>query len=96
MLNKKSILKFNKYILKRYEANLKDGVLYLYNVDNEDIWIGNSSSKDLIDEIDGIKTLDEIYQKMYLIFEGYDKSEVENSINAILEELIKRGILEYS
>lgn len=95
MIQEKSILKLTKNILKRYEHNLNNGILFLYDVETDDIWAGNESSNDLLKFIDGKSTLKEIYLNLLPIFNEYDYDELKDSFDSLLEELIKKGFLEY-
>ncbi len=94
MLHEDLILKLEKNILKRYEHNLKDGVLFLYNVETDDIWLGNESSNDLIKLINGKRTLKEIYLDLMPLFEGYEYEELKVSFDSIVNELIEKNFLE--
>jgi hypothetical protein len=95
MLNETSIIKLNKNILKRYEHNIKDGVLFLFDVETEEIWTGNSSSNDVIALIDGKKNLKNIYAELQKIFIGYAYEELRESFDSLLQELIDKKFLEY-
>lgn len=94
MLDENSIIKLSQNILKRYEHNIDDGVLFLYDVKTDDIWIGNSSSNDLVRLIDGSTSLRDIYLKLMPLFEGYKYSEIQESFNVIITELIDKKFIE--
>lgn len=94
MLEDITIVKLTKNILKRFEHNLKGGVLFLCNVETDDIWTGNESSNDLIRLIDGKKNLKEIYTKLQTTFEGYSYNELKESFDSIIEDLLSKKFLE--
>lgn len=94
MLEENIVVKLNKDILKRFEHNLNDGVLFLSNVQTDDLWIGNESSNELLKLIDGKKFLKEIYTELTPLFEGYDYDKLRNSFDAIVSELLEKGFLE--
>lgn len=88
------ILKLAPHILKRFEQNLDDGVMFLYNVNTDENWTGNSSSFHLIKLINGKRTLKETYNELLPLFEDYDSEEVKQSFNLLLENLISKKFLE--
>lgn len=94
MLNESIIVKLANNILKRFEHNIDNGVLFLYNVETEEIWIGNESSNDIIKLIDGKKSLKEIYSSLMSIFKEYEYLEVKESFDAIVNDLINKNFLE--
>lgn len=89
-----TILKFNKNILKRYEHNFKNGTMILYDVDKEETWFGNSSSRELIRLIDGKTSLNNIYIKLFPLYGDLDIDEVIESFNRIIEDLYDRNFIE--
>lgn len=93
-MDETSILRIAPYILKRFEQNLDDGVLFLYNVNTNDNWTGNASSFYLINLIDSKRTLKEIYTKLVPLFENYNYEEIKQSFDDLLIGLIKKGFLE--
>lgn len=94
MLNESSILKLNPNILKRFEHNVEDGVLFLYNVKTKLLWKGNESSNYMIKLIDGNRSLKEIYKELQNIFDGYSYEELKNSLDSLIENLITLDIIE--
>lgn len=89
-----SILKLSPYVLKRFEENLDGGKLFLYNVNDNDYWMGNTSSFYIIRLIDGIRTLEDIYNELLPLFKDYKLEEIEQSFDNLLEGLINRKFLE--
>ena len=89
-----TIIKLQKNTLKRYEHNLEDGVLFLFNVVNSDVWIGNNSSNDLIKLLDGKKSLKEIYSLLWPLFDEYEYSFFKEKIDKLLQTLIDKNFLE--
>lgn len=94
MLDEHIIIKLNKNILKRFEHNIDNGVLFLFDVQKEELWVGNDSSNDLIKLIDGQKTLKEIYTQLQPFFVEYEYDELKESFDAIINDLIKKRFLE--
>lgn len=93
MLEDSLIVKLNKNILRRFEHNINDGVLFLFDVETEKLWIGNSSTNDLVKLIDGEKTLKEIYSKLQSVFEDFSYNELKESFDEIIDELIDKEFL---
>lgn len=88
MQNKNSILKLNKNTIKRYEHNLNNGVLFLFNAVTKKHWAGNSASYEILKLVNGKRTLSEIYEDAKKIFDNLSNEEIEESINSILTEWI--------
>lgn len=95
MLNETSIVKLTKNILKRYEHNVRDGVLFLFNIETEALWTGNSSSNDLVKLIDGNRTLKDIYLALKQSFEGYEYEELRENFDEVINDLLNKNFLEY-
>lgn len=95
MLDEYLIIKLTKNILKRYEHNMDNGVMFLFDVETEELWTGNSSSYDLIKLINGQRTLKEIYSTLVPIFEGYDYSELRESFDSLILDLTNKKFLEF-
>lgn len=93
MLNDMTIIKLNQDVLKRYEHNLEDGVLFLYNVSSHDVWIGNRSANNLIGLLDGKRSLKEIYSVLFPLFKGYEYSIFKENNDKLIYKLINKNFL---
>jgi hypothetical protein len=93
IIDEKTVLKFNKNILKRYEHNLNGGTMILYDVETEALWFGNSASKELVEGIDGGKNIKEIYKELLPLYEGKDMRDIIESFNLIIEDLFNKNFL---
>ena len=93
MLKNDDILILNKNVLKRFEPNLEDGTLFLFNVQTETYWSGNAAVDCLIRLLDGQNTLQTVYDNLVEIFENYSKEEIVESFNNIIEILLDKGFL---
>lgn len=89
-----SILKLSPYVLKRFEENLDGGKLFLYNVNDNDYWMGNASSFYVIRLINGVRSLEDIYNELLPLFKDYKLEEIEQSFDNLLEGLVNRKFLE--
>lgn len=87
------ILQLNNNILKRFEHNLFDGVLILYNVRTKDIWFGNGSSNEFIKLINGQREMKDICDEVHSHFQEYTREELNKSIHALTEELLEKNFL---
>ena len=94
MLSNDCVLKFNKHILKRYEHNLNGGTIILFDTDSFDIWFGNESANDLVRLVDGKTTIKDIYCKILPLYKDFNESEVIESFNSVIEELLDKKFLE--
>lgn len=94
MLNDMTVIKLNKDILKRYEHNLKGGVLFLYHSDTCDVWVGNSSANNLINLLDGKRSLKEIYSILFPLFNNYEYTIFRENNDNLLYALIDKNFLE--
>lgn len=88
------ILRLQKDILKRYEDNLQDGLMVLYNTKSEEMWLGNASSRDLIKIINSKRTIKEIFDILLHEYSDYESTEVINSFNIIIQELLAKNFIE--
>ena len=95
MLKDNTRLKLNKNLLKRFEENLDNGVLFLFNVETNDLWTGNESAFDIIKLIDGKKTLKKIYSELLPLFEGHSYEELKQSCDTVISDLRNDGFVEY-
>ena len=93
VIDNKTILKLCKNVLKRYEHNLKEGTMLLFDTETEEIWIGNSSSKNLIDLIDGQNNIEDIYSSFLTAYSD-DFETAVSALNSIVEDLILKGFVE--
>ena len=94
MLNKNTVLKLGKYVLKRLEHNLNKGTIILFDTNSFNIWYGNESVNDILKLIDGTTTLETLYNTILPLYNGYSSEDVIESFNSILEELIEKKFLE--
>jgi hypothetical protein len=84
------IVKLNENVLKRYEHNLNNGVLFLYNIESEIFWLGNESSYFLVRLLNGHKKLEEIYSELLPLFEGYNPNDIIQSFDNLIDELLEK------
>lgn len=94
MLEETLVIKLSKNILKRYEYSTEGSVMFLFNVQTDDLWTGNESSYDLIKLIDGKNTLKEIYSNLQLIFTDYEYEVLRESFDSLITELIDKNFME--
>lgn len=87
---KNSVFKLSNNVLKRYECDWNGGMYFLYNFSNDELWAGNSTSKLVIDLIDGETTLSIIEDTIQNVLQIDDVNALKNSINVILSELIEK------
>ena len=90
IIDNNTILKLNKNVLKRFEHNLEDGTMILFNTETEGVWFGNSTSKDLIELIDGNNTVEKIYSEILCKYQDEDFNTVLEALNNIIETLFQK------
>lgn len=89
----KLILKLNKNVLKRYEHNLNEGTVFLFDIVREEVWMGNAAADCLLRLIDGKTPLKDIYDYLFPLFEGFSQKELRESFDGIVQNLISKGFL---
>lgn len=94
IINEAIVLRLNSNILKRFEHNLQDGIMILYDVERGEIWFGNSSSRELINMIDGNTNLKSIYANLLPLYEGEDIADILESFNYIILDLYNKNFIE--
>lgn len=87
------ILMLNKNVLKRYEHNLNDGTVFLFDIEREEVWMGNSAADCLLRLIDGEVSLEEIYAYLFPLFEDFSNEELKESFDGIVKSLVDKGFL---
>ena len=92
-MHKNTVLALNKNVLKRFEPNLNNGTVFLFDMEKETFWSGNASVDYLIRLINGENALEKIYEELFNIFEDYTQEEIEISYNDIIKSLIEKGFL---
>lgn len=90
-MNKDSIIALSDKILKRYEEPLD--VIFLYNVQKDTIWAGNSSSIDILAMIDGKHSILEIASLLQNDYADFDSQMVLESVLNVCESLYVKEII---
>lgn len=93
MLDNSVVLEINKNVLKRFEPNLNDGTVFLFDMKNEKFWTGNAAVDCLLRLIDGESDLAQIYSALMEMFEGYTVEEVIESYDSVISSLVEKGFL---
>lgn len=91
-----TIFKLSKYVLKRFEesANDEGGLEILYNTKTNKYWLGNASSRYLINLINGENSLDDIYEELSkTVFADFEKKDIKDSFSSIINELLDLGFI---
>lgn len=95
MLKDNCVIKIDRNVLKRYENNINEGTLFLFNLKTDEVWLGNSSSNDLINLFDGETSLKDVYNEIQKDFSDYTFEELKKYFDDLIEDLLKRNFLEY-
>ena len=81
-MDKNTVLIFSDTVLKRYEEPLN--TIFLYNVENDTIWAGNSESFAVLALVDGQHSIEQISFELH-------KNYPETDFETILYRIKKRG-----
>ena len=92
MLNKQRY-QLSKNILLRHEGSIDSGTFFIFNILNQDIWLGNTSSKLLIELIDGNNTINEIKEKLSIILGVESSADLSSNVDGILTELLEKQMI---
>ncbi len=92
-LSEQSIIKLSSNVFKRFEHNIGSGKLFLYDFVDDKAWVGNSSANDLLNKIDGKKSLKNVYEELFRDFEDYDYLKLKESFDAIILNLLENRFL---
>lgn len=90
-MNKNTILNLAPNVLKRMEYGIDR--FYLLNFNNDEIWTGNFASYLIINELDGIKTINYIVQELLPQFTEYSYENLYEASILIFEELLTKEFL---
>lgn len=90
-MNKNTILNLAPNVLKRMEYGIDR--FYLLNFNNDEIWTGNFASYLIINELDGIKTINSIIQELLPQFAEYSYEDLYEASTQIFEELLTKEFL---
>lgn len=93
MLSANSVLKLNEDVLLRFEANISNGGLFLFNAQTEEFWTGNFASFEILRLLDGKKNIQQIYEHAKILFEKQDFNEVKKSTEVLFLDLLKNNFL---
>lgn len=85
--------KFNSNVASRYESHINEGMYFLFNVKNGDIWTGNTSSYVLLNNF---KSKMSVEDAVKLSAQNFDIGikDLEINLSKLAEELAKKGFLD--
>ena len=87
------ILRFDSNVLKRFESNVGEGTLFLYNVKTQEFWCGNESAFRILNMLDGINTVERIYYIFHKLHSEIDISDIKSSIDMLFKDLLQKKFL---
>lgn len=93
-IDMQTVFQLNSNVLIRYEHNFQDGTMILYDVEREELWLGNSACRGLIKLINGQNKLNEIYTELLLCYDSLESTKVIESFNFTIEDLYNRKFIE--
>lgn len=90
MLSPNSVLKLNEDVLLRFEANISNGVLFLFDIKTEEFWTGNFASFVILNCLMAKKNVQQIYEHAKILFEKQDFNDIKKSIEVLFLDLLKK------
>lgn len=93
MLSQNSVLKLNEDVLLRFEANVSNGGLFLFNAKTEEFWTGNIASFEILRLLDGEKNVQQIYEHAKILFQKQDFNDIKKSIEVLFLDLLEKNFL---
>ena len=90
-MDKNTVLIFSDTVLKRYEEPLN--TIFLYNVENDTIWAGNSESFAVLALVDGKNSVEQISFELQKNYHETDFETVYKWVFYICTSLYIKGIV---
>lgn len=93
-LSDENVFRLRDCVLTRFEANINDGTLFLYNYRTKDLLSLNYTGTILISMVDGILSLEKIKEKALKLFDKEDIDALKRSIDILFSDLIEKSMIE--
>ena len=87
------LYKFNKNVIARYESHIEDGMYFLFNIQKNEYWMGNTSSYVLLNNFRHKNSIEKVIEENIEYFD-IDKNSVENTMKGMVEDLVKKGFMD--
>lgn len=87
------ILKLDENVLVRFESNVKEGTLFLYNVQTSAFWFGNKSAFKILNMLNGEFSIEHICNEYHKIYPNINYTDIKSSIISLLGELLEKKFL---
>jgi hypothetical protein len=87
------LYKFNENVVTRYESRIDDGMYFLFNVANNELWTGNTSSYVLLNNFKQKMSIKLALDNSFDNFD-LDYSELENVLVSLVNDLVARGFVD--
>ena len=88
------ILKLNANVLVRFELNVNNGTLFLYNVQTQEFWFGNKPAFRILNMLNGKLSVEHICNEYHKIYPNISFINIKSSIVSLLDELLQKNFLE--
>lgn len=95
MIDLKEIPKLSKNIFIRYEQNIDDGTLFIYNFENEFLWTGNEDSYNIIKYIDNKSTIEDICIILSEIYENTILEDIQEGVISTIQEFTSNKFVRF-
>ena len=87
------LYQFNRNVIARYESNIEDGMYFLFNIQKNEYWTGNTSSYVLLNNFRYKTSIEKIVEENIGYFD-IDKTSIENKLKQLVKDLLKKGFLD--
>ncbi len=87
------LYKFNPNVVTRFESHIEDGMYFLFNVANNELWTGNTSSYVLLNNFKHKMSLKSALDNSFDNFD-LEYSDLENTLSELVLDLVAKGFLD--
>jgi hypothetical protein len=87
------LYQFNKNVISRYESHIEDGMYFLFNVEQNKYWTGNTSSYVLLNNFRYKTSIEQVLENSIEYFE-LDKNSIENTLRQLVDDLVRKGFID--
>lgn len=87
------LYQFNKNVIARYESHIKDGMYFLFNIQQNEYWMGNTSSYVLLNNFRYKNSIKTVIEESLEYFD-IDKNSLEKTLIKMIDDLVKKGFID--
>ena len=87
------LYQFNKNVIARCESHIKDGMYFLFNIQQNEYWMGNTSSYVLLNNFRYKNSIKTVIEESLEYFD-IDKNSLEKTLIKMIDDLVKKGFID--